>query len=113
MTLSGTNWKQVVLDQKNSKSVDFTIDLKGQTQGWATFAIELPNGGGMVVPSEDVLFTHNLLTFKSPVSSCQPNQRGPTDYFAPPVLSTDGLQCCISKIILRARGVAATSPDTP
>lgn len=109
MSLTGTTWKQVVTDEQTSKSVDFSIDLKGQAQDWATFAIELPMGGGNVVPPEDVVFTDTVLTFASPATTCQPNQRGPNDYFSAPQASADGLRCCIAKITLRAKGVAATT----
>lgn len=112
MALSDTTWKQTIVDAKTSKSVDFSIDLENQAQDWATLAVELP-AGGMVKPTEDVIFTQTVLTFKSPVTSCQPSQRGPKDYFSPPQLSIDGLHCCISKVILRVQGVAATSPDSP
>lgn len=108
MVLSGTSWKQVVTDEQTSKSVDFTIDLKGQSQDWATFAIEIPQGSA-VMPAEDIVFTDNVLTFASPAASCQPDQRGPNDYFSAPQASADGLHCCIEKITLRARGVAATT----
>ena len=67
----------------------------------------------MVAPVEDVVFTQTVLTFATPVTSCQPNTRGPNDYFSPPQASSDGLHCCISKVILRAKGVAATTPNTP
>jgi hypothetical protein len=36
-----------------------------------------------------------------------------TDYFAPPRASADGMTCCVSKLILRAEGIAPSSPDTP
>jgi hypothetical protein len=51
------------------------------------------------------VYTDSVLTFASPVTSCQPNQRGPNDYFSAPRMSTDGLHCCIDKIILGVRGV--------
>lgn len=108
MVLNGTSWKQVVTDEQTSKSVDFTIDLKGQSQDWATFAIEIPQGSA-VTPAEDIVFTDNVLTFASPAASCQPDQRGPNDYFSAPRASADGLHCCIAKITLRARGVPATT----
>jgi hypothetical protein len=109
MALNGTSWKQTITDEQSTTSVDFSIDLKGQAQDWATFAIELPSGGGNVVPPEDVVFTNTVLTFASPATTCQPSQRGPNDYFSAPQASADGLRCCIAKITLRAKGVAATT----
>ncbi len=108
MVLNGTSWKQIVTDVQSSKTVDFSIDLKGQSQNWATWAIEIPVGE-TVLPAEDVVYTQSVLTFASPVTSCQPSQHGPTDYFAAPELSTDGLHCCYPKVVLRARGVPATT----
>ncbi len=108
MSLSGTTWKQVVADEQTSKSVDFSIDLKGQAQNWAIFDIEQPYGT-TVSPPEDVVFTDTVISFASPATSCQPSQRGTNDYFAAPVRSTDGLHCCFPKITLRARGVPATT----
>lgn len=106
MALTGTTWKQTIVDEATSKTVDFSIDLKGQSQDWATWAIELPVGGGNVAPSEGVVFKNNVLTFAKKASSCQPDQRGPNDTFTAPRASTDGLSCCISQIVLRAQGVA-------
>jgi hypothetical protein len=55
------------------------------------------------------VFTNTVLTFKAPVTSCQPNQRGPNDYFSAPQASSDGLHCCIAKVTLRSQGVPATT----
>ena len=106
MALTGTTWKQTIMDEATGKPVDFSIDLKGQSQDWATWAIELPVGGGNVAPSEGVVFKNNVLTFAKKASTCQPDQRGPNDTFTAPRASTDGLSCCISQIVLRAKGVA-------
>ncbi|MBN1654748.1 MAG: hypothetical protein JXA30_13335 [Deltaproteobacteria bacterium] len=45
--------------------------------------------------------------------ACVPGTQGVDDYFSPPRVSSDGKTCCFSKIILRAKGIAATSPNTP
>jgi hypothetical protein len=108
MVLNGTTWKQIVTDEQTMKTVDFSIDLKGQAQNWVIFDIEQPYGGA-VTPPEDVVFTDSVITFASPATSCQPNDRGANDYFSAPQASADGLRCCIAKITLRARGVAATT----
>jgi hypothetical protein len=112
MTLSGTVWTQVVTDRQTGKSVQFPMDLKGQGQNWATLAIELPSPN--LQPVSDVVFTATKLQFAASSSmSCQPSQHGPTDYFATPHVSKDGKTCCVSRVILRANGVAATTLNGP
>ena len=78
--------------------VDFTVDLKGQDQNWAIWDIETP---GTSKPAEDTLFEKSVLTFTSPVTSCQPTSAAEADYFSAPVLSPDGLNCRFEKIILK------------
>jgi len=101
MSVKGTVWTQTITDNHTMKSVDLTTDLKGQVQNWATWAIEVPTGE-TIKPVDDVVFTGSVLTFSTPVTSCQPSQAGTVDYFSAPVLSTDGLHCCFDKVILRA-----------
>jgi hypothetical protein len=89
----------------------FDIGLMGQTQNWALFEIEMPTSNR---PVSDVIFTSTVLTFADPApEACQPSQRGKDDYIAAPQSSKDGTQCCISRIVLRADGVPATSPNEP
>lgn len=110
MVLSGSNWVQTVTDARSGGSVSYTLDMMGQAQNIAEFVIE--NDGQP--PVSDVIFTSTTLTFaSSEAPACQPQVRGTNDYFSAPQASSDGLHCCISKVILRAQGVAATSPDTP
>jgi hypothetical protein len=101
MSVKGTNWTQTITDVASMKSVDFTIDLKGQVQNNAMWVVEVPSGE-TIKPVDDVVFTQSVLTFSAPVTSCQPSQAGTTDYFSAPVLSPDKLHCCYDKIILRA-----------
>jgi hypothetical protein len=111
MTLNGTVWTQLVTDEQSGGSVKYDIDMAGQAQNWGLFRIEMPDG---LAPVSDVVFTSTMLTFaSSDEADCQPNVRGNTDYFSTPQSSSDGKSCCVSKIILRAQGVAATSPNTP
>ncbi len=111
MSLSGTVWSQVVTDQVNGKSVDFDIDMMSQPQRWALFEIEMPTS---TRPASDVVFTNTVLTFATPEpNACQPSSRGTNDYFSAPVASSDGLRCCVSRLVLRAQGVAATTQDPP
>ncbi len=110
MTLQGTTWHQVVVDSQSGEQVSYDIDMLGQSQDWAIFSIE----GYSAKPVTDVVFTSTKITVTSPqTSACQPSVRGQTDYFATPMTSSDGLTCCVSRIILRAQGVAATTPDGP
>jgi len=108
--LSGTDWTQTVTNRHNGQSVSYTLDMLGQAQASAEFVIEEYNS----MPVSDVVFTSSVITFAAPAkSACQPAQRGPNDYFSAPRASADGLRCCIGKIILRADGVAATTPNSP
>lgn len=110
MALSGVNWVQTVTDARTGASVSYTIDMLNQAQNLAEFVIE---DDGQA-PVSDVVFTSTTVTFaSSQPAACQPQVRGTNDYFSAPQASSDGLRCCIAKVILRADGVAATSPDTP
>jgi hypothetical protein len=62
--------------------------------------IEVP-GGQRARPAEDSVWLQNVLTFAQPVTSCQPNQKGPGDTFSAPTLSKDGLHSCWDKIVLK------------
>jgi hypothetical protein len=108
--LNGSDWTQTVTNRRNSQSVSYTIDTLGQGQNMAEFVIEEYSSQ----PVSDVTFTSSVITFASAAkAACQPAQRGVNDYFSAPRASADGLRCCIDKVILRAEGVAATSPDSP
>jgi hypothetical protein len=114
MVLNGTTWKQIITNRSNGNSVDFDRDMQGQKQQWGIFSIELPTGGGTVKPVDDVLFTSAVLQFKdSEPNACIPREKGATDYYSPPRVSSDGKTCCLSKITLRSQGIAATTKDTP
>jgi hypothetical protein len=109
MSLSGTIWKQTVTNMANGKAVDFDMDMDKQPQRWALFEIEAPTS---TKPAADVVFTNTVLTFENPEpKACQPTARGTNDYFSTPISSSDGLRCCIARIVLRAQGVAATTMD--
>jgi hypothetical protein len=109
MSLNGTIWKQTVTDQANGTKVDFDEDLKGQPQRWALFEIEMPTS---TKPAADVVFTDTLIVLEKPEpEACQPTARGSNDYYSAPVSSKDGLRCCVSRLVLRAQGVPATTMD--
>jgi hypothetical protein len=109
MSLNGTSWNQTVTNQSNRKSVDFDIDMMKQPQRWALFEIEMPT---TTKPASDVVFTNTVMTFAKPeAKACQPTARGADDYFSAPVASTDGLRCCVSRIVLRVQGATHTTMD--
>ena len=110
MQLDGMNWVQTVADSRSGQQVSYTLDMLGQAQTWAEFVIEPYSRP----PTADVVFTSTTVTFASPErSACQPTSRGEDDYFAQPLSSADGRTCCVSRIVLRGQGVAATTPNGP
>ena len=109
MNLDGTVWTQTVTNQNGGKAVDFDMDMGNQPQRWALFEIEMPTS---TAPAADVVFTNTMITFeKSAPAACQPSARGTNDYYSTPIASSDGLRCCIARLVLRARGVDATTMD--
>jgi hypothetical protein len=110
MTLSGTSWNQTIVDRQSGHTATFDIDMDGQAQDWGIFTIESDGSE----PISDVVFTSTTLTLAAADGAgCQPSTRGQDDYFSAPEISADGKTCCVSKLILRAQGVAATTPNTP
>lgn len=101
MFLKDDQWVQTIKNVQMNKTVEFTIDLEGQVQNETMWIVEVPSGSS-VRPAEDTVFVQNVMTFAQPVTSCQPDRKGSTDYFSAPTLSTDGLHCCWDKIILKA-----------
>jgi hypothetical protein len=109
MSLKGTVWNQTITSQKSGKSVAFDMDMAKQEQRWALFEIEMPTS---TRPAADVVFTNTVITFEKPEpKACQPNTRGANDYYSTPISSSDGLRCCVARLVLRAQGVAATTMD--
>jgi hypothetical protein len=87
------------------------MDMDMQPQRWALFEIEMPTS---TRPAGDIVFTNTVMTFAKPeAKACQPNTRGANDYFSSPIASSDGLRCCVARLVLRAQGVAATTMDPP
>lgn len=53
-----------------------------------------------------------VMTFEKPeAKACQPNTRGANDYFSTPIASSDGLRCCVARIVLRVQGATPTTMD--
>ena len=101
MFLKDEKWETTIRNVMMEKTVDFTMDLQGQVQNEVMWLTEVPDGSS-IRPVDDVIWTQNVLTFKEPEETCQPNRIGSNDYFSAPVLSPDGLHCCWDKIIMRA-----------
>jgi hypothetical protein len=107
--LRATAWVQTITSLDSMKSSDFSIDLKGQHQGRAFFAIELT---GSNKPTEDIIFTHTVLSLAEPSpNACEPVLKGTRDYASKARVSADGKHCCIDRIVLRAAGVMASTVD--
>jgi hypothetical protein len=101
MFLKDEKWETTIRNVMMDKTVDFTMDLRGQVQNEVMWLTEVPDGSS-IRPVDDVIWTQNVLTFKEPEETCQPNRIGSNDYFSAPILSPDGLHCCWDKIIMRA-----------
>lgn len=109
MSLSGSVWTQKITNQSTGKTVKFDRDLMGQKQVEVLYEIELQTQSK---PSEDVIFTQSVIHFsKSAPESCMPRSQGANDWFSPVRASADGKTCCIDKVILRASGVMASTPN--
>jgi hypothetical protein len=101
MFLKDEKWVTTINNVQMKKMVDYTVDLRGQVQNEVMWLIEVPDGSS-IRPVDDTIWTQNVLTFKEPVTSCQPDRVGEADSFSAPILSPDGLHCCWDKIIMRA-----------
>lgn len=102
ITLSGTVWRQLVTNTQTNQSVIYDIDMQNQAQNLAYFDIEEYSS----TPVSEVIFTDTTLTFDSPdAADCRIYMRGQTDFVSTPTASSDGLECSIAQMILRAQGI--------
>jgi hypothetical protein len=109
--LNGTVWTQNITNRTNNKKVTFDRDLEGQKQIEVLYQIEMPTRNK---PADDVIFTDTVIKLShSEPDACVPTSKGANDYVSPVRASRDGKTCCIDKVILRAGGVAASSPNEP
>jgi uncharacterized protein (TIGR03437 family) len=92
-------WTQTVTDSNTKQSVTFSINLEGQGQNWAYFAIEEWNGA--FLPAS-LTFSNTTITFQSADTSwCSVSQGENNAYvMTPPTLQSSGLQCFIGSIVL-------------
>jgi hypothetical protein len=109
--LEGTTWIQHLVNRDTKEVSDFRLDLKGQAQGRAIFAIDMQTNNR---PTEDLVFTHTVMSMDAKdADACEPVIRGTSDFASKPRISADGRHCCIDRIVLRASGVAPTTVDPP
>ena len=103
MQLTGTLWNQTVTDAQTGTAVNFSKDLTGQGQNWALFSIEEYSSS----PISAVTFLNTVITYgASDTADCKLDTRGPTDFVSVPQATSDGLQCGIQEIVLRAKGIS-------
>ncbi|KAJ3076345.1 Vam6/Vps39-like protein [Podochytrium sp. JEL0797] len=118
-----TTWYQKVTDSTSGNSVDFSIDMKGQTQTRALFAIELY---GQATPYFGVVIQNVVMVVqeKDPGFCSGPFVGQTSTTCAGVVLSADGKTCSISSCtfaatssppagIISATGPAAAPPVPP
>jgi hypothetical protein len=103
MKLTGSRWRQTIRKLGSSKATAFEIDMKGQSQHYAYFDIEVgKEDGGPYV--EDVVFTDTRLVFAKPhQDNCRPREQGPEDKVTPPVSRNGGKECYVEKITLKSK----------
>jgi hypothetical protein len=102
MTLDQSSgiWTQAVTDSVTKQSASFAINLQGQGQNWAYFAMELWYDATIHVP---VTFTNTTLTFQSPDTAnwCSASQGANNAYIlSPPTPQDSGSQCVIDSIVV-------------
>jgi hypothetical protein len=103
IALSGSIWTQTVTDEQTNETVTYDIDMLDQSQNIVYFVIEEYSS----TPVSEVIFTDTTIAFDSPdAADCRVYMRGQADYVSTPAASSDGLQCSIQQIILRAEGIA-------
>ena len=106
-----TGWASTVVRRDTMEASDFSIDLKEQEQGRAIFALDLRTSNR---PTEDLVFTHTVLSMEQPdPDACQPILRGANDFASRARVSADGKHCCIDRIVLRAPRAEPTTVDPP
>ena len=103
MELAGTVWNQTVTDGQTGTAVAFSKDMAGQAQNWALFSVEEYSSA----PVSGVTFMNTVITYgASDAAHCKLDTRGPNDFVSVPQASSDGLQCSIEEIVLRAKGIS-------
>jgi hypothetical protein len=106
----GTIWTQTVTDRRTRHSVSYQIDMLGQSQHYAYFAIE---GIGQN-PVSAVHFTETTLAFASGhAGACigKPSgARDARDTISPAIVAGNGAACRFARIVLHAPPAALQVP---
>ncbi len=93
-------WTETVTDANTVQSVAFSIDMQGQGQNWAYWAMEFWYGAALPTP---LIFTNTTITFQSPDSAnwCSASQGQNSAYiYTPPTPQNSSTQCFISSVVL-------------
>ncbi len=93
-------WTETVTDSASHQSVSFTMNLQGQGQNWAYFAMEAWYGEKISTP---VTFLNTTLTFQSADTAgwCSNSQGADNTYImTPPTPQNSASQCFIGTIVL-------------
>ncbi|MFZ0703794.1 MAG: choice-of-anchor D domain-containing protein [Candidatus Acidiferrales bacterium] len=93
-------WTETVTDANTVQSVVFSIDMQGQGQNWAYWAMEFWYGATINAP---VTFTNTTITFQSPDTAnwCFSSQGANSAYiYTPPTPQNSSTQCFISSVVL-------------
>jgi len=97
MKREGARFTERVVDEQSGSVAEYAVDLRGQAQSRALFAIERRD----TAASMSAVFTGTRITFANPEpAGCQPAARGSGDSFSVPYASKDGTTCCIDRITL-------------
>jgi len=93
-------WTVTLTDTTQNKSNTLIMNMQGQQQNYAVFALEVWYGMTMPYP---VVFTNSTITFASPdtTGACSNTLGQENNYvMTPPTLDSTGTKCNISKVIL-------------
>ena len=93
-------WTQTVTDANTNQTVVFSIDMQGQGQNWAYWAMESWYGATINTP---VTFTNTTITFQSAdtVGWCSSSQGANSAYiYTPPTPQNSTMQCFIGSVVL-------------
>jgi Putative Ig domain len=93
-------WTETVTDANTIQSVVFAINMQGQGQNWAYWAMEFWYGATINTP---VTLTNTTITFQSPDTAgwCSSSQGANSAYiYTPPTPQNSATQCFISSVVL-------------
>jgi hypothetical protein len=100
LNTASTVWTETVTDVNLDQSVTFNMDLQGQGQNWAYFAIEEWYDAVITTP---FTFSNTALTLQVPnaTAACNSTQSATNAYIlSPPVPQNNNSQCFIRSIVV-------------